>query len=79
MYYQLYIVTIKQTVSDSYSYNYGDEYKAIRISGAVGILRQQLYSRLMITEWLRPLASQYLLIGLCNLQAYIKMLLGVTC
>ena len=29
--------------------------------------------------WLRPLASQYLLLVLCNVQAYIKMLLRVTC
>ena len=30
-------------------------------------------------QWLRPLASQYLLLVLCNVQAYIKMLLRVTC
>ena len=29
--------------------------------------------------WLRPLESQYLLLVLCNVQAYIKMLLRVTC
>ena len=33
----------------------------------------------LFKKWLRPLASQYLLLVLCNVQAYIKMLLRVTC
>ena len=33
----------------------------------------------VLSTWLMPLASQYLLLGLCNVQAYIKMLLRVTC
>ena len=32
-----------------------------------------------IIKWLMPLASQYLLLVLYNVQAYIKMLFRVTC
>ena len=45
-----------------YRYNYGDEYKAIRISGRGRILLQQLYSTLMITRY--QLAKQSIMIFL---------------
>ena len=43
-----------------YPYDYGDEYKAIRISGRGRILLQQLYSTLMITRY--QLAKQSIMI-----------------
>ena len=49
------------------------------ILGADFLRRHKLLVDLCGQKWLRPLASQYLLLVLCNVQAYIKMLLRVTC
>ena len=51
-------------------------YLLITIRALVVIVKN---STQLMVQWLMPLASQYLLLVLCNVQAEIKMLLRATC